>query len=76
MTRQRPFKERSLPVILFFFFVVVAAFVCKMCQSLGWKGNGGRFDILPLVLQAFGGRPEFFDIPNDHVFRVKLKHPK
>ena len=47
-----------------------------MCQSLGWKGNGGRFDILPLVLQAFGGRPEFFDIPNDHVFRVKLKHPK
>lgn len=48
----------------------------EMCQSLGWKGNGGRFDILPLVLQAFGGSPEFFDIPNDHVFRVKLKHPK
>ncbi|KAK2574222.1 Nitric oxide synthase [Acropora cervicornis] len=48
----------------------------EMCQSLGWKGNGGRFDILPLVLQALGGSPEFFDIPNDHVFRVKLKHPK
>ncbi|KAK2574255.1 Nitric oxide synthase, partial [Acropora cervicornis] len=48
----------------------------EICQSLGWKGNGGRFDNLPLVLQAFGGRPEVFDIPNDHVFRVKIKHPK
>ena len=60
----------------FFLFCFVFCFFAKICQSLGWKGNGGRFDILPLVLQAFGGRPEVFDIPNDHVFRVQLKHPK
>ena len=65
-----------LLLFVFVFCFFVFSFLAKICQSLGWKGNGGRFDILPLVLQAFGGRPEVFDIPNDHVFRVKLKHPK
>lgn len=48
----------------------------EFCQSLGWKGKGGRFDILPLVLQANGGPPEFFEIPEDIVLQVKIKHPK
>ena len=43
---------------------------------LGWKGKGGRFDILPLVLQANGGPPEYFEIPRNLVLEVKIKHPK
>ncbi|XP_068736413.1 nitric oxide synthase 1-like isoform X2 [Montipora capricornis] len=48
----------------------------EICESLGWKGKGGRFDVLPIVLQANGGTPEFFEIPDNLVLRVKIKHPK
>lgn len=48
----------------------------EVCQKLGWQGKGGRFDVLPLVLQAAGGSPEVFTIPEDIVLRVKIKHPK
>ena len=39
-------------------------------------GSGGRFDVLPLVLSANGEDPEYFDIPDDLVVTVPLKHPK
>nr|AAK61379.1 nitric oxide synthase [Discosoma striata] len=48
----------------------------ELCQSLGWKGKGGRFDILPLVLQANGGPPECFELPDELALQVKIKHPK
>ncbi|KAK3576127.1 hypothetical protein CHS0354_043096 [Potamilus streckersoni] len=48
----------------------------ELCQKLGWKAKGGRFDILPLVLQANGHDPELFEIPPDLVLEVILKHPK
>ncbi|KAK3612609.1 hypothetical protein CHS0354_042118 [Potamilus streckersoni] len=48
----------------------------ELCQKLGWKGKNGRFDILPLVLQANGHDPELFEIPPDLVLEVNLKHPK
>lgn len=51
-------------------------FIFQVCQSLGWKGKGGRFDVLPLVLQASGGVPEYFDIPEHLVLQVDIKHPK
>jgi len=47
-----------------------------MCQQLGWEGKGGNFDVLPLVLQAHGGDPEWFDIPLEIVLEVEMKHPK
>lgn len=50
--------------------------VTQICQSLGWKGKGGRFDVLPLVLQANGGPPEYFDIPENLALQVNIKHPK
>jgi len=31
---------------------------------------------LPLVLQANGGAPELFEIPENIVLQVKIKHPK
>ena len=37
----------------------------QLCIDLGWKPKYGRFDVLPLVLQADGRDPELF---------VVLKH--
>lgn len=54
----------------------INADLTEICQRLGWQGKGGRFDVLPLVLQAAGGSPEVFPIPEDIVLRVKIKHPK
>ncbi|XP_071486328.1 nitric oxide synthase 1-like [Diadema antillarum] len=48
----------------------------EVCQRLGWKGKGGPFDLLPLVLQVDGGDPEVFEIPLDLVLEVPLEHPK
>ena len=48
----------------------------QICQKLGWKGKGTRFDILPLLLQANGHDPEMFEIPSDLVLEVPIKHPK
>nr|AAS93626.1 nitric oxide synthase a [Sepia officinalis] len=47
----------------------------EICQKLGWKGKGGMFDVLPLVLQADGQDPEWFEIPKDLVMEVPIKHP-
>ncbi|KAG1651693.1 Nitric oxide synthase, salivary gland [Nymphon striatum] len=48
----------------------------ELCQKLGWKGPGKKWDILPLVLSANGEDPEVFDIPEDLVMRVKIQHPR
>ncbi|XP_038059135.1 nitric oxide synthase-like protein isoform X2 [Patiria miniata] len=48
----------------------------KICLKLGWRGPGGRFDILPLILQANGEDPEWFDIPEECAMEVKLSHPE
>ncbi|XP_070568864.1 nitric oxide synthase 1-like [Ptychodera flava] len=48
----------------------------EVCQRLGWKGRGGRFDVLPVVLQANGEKPEWFEIPSELVLEVEFSHPK
>eukprot|EP00795_Rhopilema_esculentum_P015606 gene15605-6882_t len=48
----------------------------QICESLGWKGEGGPFDVLPLVLQASGQEPELFVIPPDLIMEVQITHPK
>ncbi|XP_060064662.1 nitric oxide synthase 1-like [Ylistrum balloti] len=48
----------------------------EICQKMGWKGKNGMFDVLPLILQANGLDPELFEIPQDLVMEVNLKHPK
>ncbi len=45
-------------------------------RRFGWQGPGGRFDILPLVLQADGNDPELFPIPEDLVLQVQFTHPE
>ena len=47
----------------------------QFCESLGWKGKGGRFDILPLVLSGSDGKPVWFELPDEIIMRVKIKHP-
>ena len=43
---------------------------------MGWKGNGGAFEVLPLVIQYEGGKPELFEIPDKYIMRVKITHPR
>lgn len=46
---------------------------------MGWSppyGHPGMFDVLPLVLQANGGDPEVFVIPNELVLQVDIVHPE
>lgn len=47
----------------------------KMCQKLGWQGEGSSFDVLPLVIQIGGSEPVWFEIPKDKVMEVSLRHP-
>lgn len=45
-------------------------------MKMGWKGKHGMFDILPLVLQAYGGQPEMFEYPKDLVLEAEIVHPR
>lgn len=48
----------------------------KICQSLGWEGEGTHFDILPLIIQMPGEKPQLFKIPKDIVLEVPITHPQ
>lgn len=51
--------------------------VClQICILQGWKPPRGRFDVLPLLLQANGNDPELFQIPPELVLEVPIRHPK
>jgi nitric-oxide synthase len=45
-------------------------------RRLGWAGGGGRFDVLPLVVQAPGQAPRLYELPADVVHQVPLSHPR
>ena len=42
----------------------------------GWKAPRGRFDVLPLLLQANGNDPELFELSADLILEVPITHPK
>nr|WP_318247332.1 nitric oxide synthase oxygenase [Halobacillus litoralis] len=48
----------------------------RMCQKLGWEGEGGSFDVLPLVIQIDHHEPKWFNIPSEKVMEVPLRHPE
>uniref|UniRef100_A0A8C8SRE1 Nitric oxide synthase n=1 Tax=Pelusios castaneus TaxID=367368 RepID=A0A8C8SRE1_9SAUR len=48
----------------------------EICIQQGWKAPQGRFDVLPLLLQANGNDPELFEIPPELVMEVPIRHPK
>jgi nitric-oxide synthase len=45
-------------------------------MAMGWKGGGGHFDILPLVVQLPGGEPTMFELPEDVRREVPISHPE
>lgn len=46
----------------------------RLCTGLGWEGPGTHFDVLPLVVQVGDEAPVWFEIPDDLVLEVPLKH--
>lgn len=49
--------------------------VPQLCIQHGWSPGGGRFDVLPLLLQSPDESPELFPIPPELVLEVPLQHP-
>jgi len=47
----------------------------KMCESLGWRGAGTDFDLLPVVVDLPGFDPEWFEWPEGEALEVPLTHP-
>ncbi|MGP4097006.1 nitric oxide synthase oxygenase [Nonomuraea sp. KM90] len=47
----------------------------ETASALGWRGRGGRFDVLPLVIQPPLGDPLLCNLPGDAVLEVPLVHP-
>jgi nitric-oxide synthase len=47
----------------------------KTCQSLGWQGKGGPFDVLPLVFQVGNQCPKYYELPERVILEVSIKHP-
>jgi nitric-oxide synthase, bacterial len=45
-----------------------------LAQGLGWRGDGGSFDVLPLIIRA-AGRLHLFEVPRDAVLEVPIAHP-
>lgn len=48
----------------------------KACMSLGWRGAGTPFDVLPLVVQVNGRQPRWYPIPDNLVMEVPIQHPE
>jgi nitric-oxide synthase len=48
-----------------------------LARELGWKGGKEEFDVLPLLLQSAPGRtPNWYELPEDAVLEVPLRHPE
>lgn len=48
----------------------------KKCESLGWRGEGSPFDLLPLVVQCDGREPRVFELPKGIALEVPIRHPE
>ncbi|KAF1585960.1 UNVERIFIED_CONTAM: Nitric oxide synthase, endothelial, partial [Eudyptes robustus] len=49
--------------------------ITGLCIHHGWTPGGGRFDVLPLLLQGPEEPPELFPLPPELVLEVPLQHP-
>jgi nitric-oxide synthase len=50
----------------------------ELARERGWSGpqSPGRFDLLPLLVQAPGAAPSWHALPADAVLEVPLRHPE
>ncbi|MGD9483877.1 nitric oxide synthase oxygenase [Streptomyces sp. TRM70308] len=46
-----------------------------LVRRLGWQAPEGPFDVLPLVIETAGDKPQLFDVPPELVLEVPLTHP-
>ncbi|MBQ0826560.1 nitric oxide synthase oxygenase [Streptomyces tagetis] len=46
-----------------------------LVRGLGWQAPGGAFDVLPLVIDVPGDKPQLFDVPREVVLEVPIVHP-
>ncbi|XP_074841478.1 nitric oxide synthase 3 isoform X3 [Carettochelys insculpta] len=49
--------------------------ITELCVEHGWTPGHGRFDVLPLLLQAPDEAPELFPLPPELVLEVPIQHP-
>ncbi|MCQ8772402.1 nitric oxide synthase oxygenase [Streptomyces telluris] len=49
--------------------------LAELAAKLGWEGAGGRFDVLPLIIQTRGNALQMFEVPPEDVLEVPLSHP-
>ena len=49
--------------------------ITKAAEKLGWKGAGGMWDVLPIIVSGADGEPKWFDVPEELVMRIPIKHP-
>ncbi|MGW6454916.1 nitric oxide synthase oxygenase [Streptomyces sp. NPDC055078] len=42
---------------------------------LGWQARGGPFEVLPLIIETAGHKPQLFDVPRALVLEVDITHP-
>ncbi|MET9418036.1 nitric oxide synthase oxygenase [Streptomyces klenkii] len=47
----------------------------ELATKLGWEGAGGRFDVLPLIIETRGNGLRWFGVPPGDVLEVPLSHP-
>ena len=52
--------------------------ITRLACKLGWQTGRppGRFDVLPLIVQAPGAEPRCYPVPGDAVLEVPLRHPE
>ena len=47
----------------------------RQALALGWRGEGTRFDLLPIIIQKRGAAPQLFPPPIPQALEVPLTHP-
>jgi nitric-oxide synthase, bacterial len=47
----------------------------EQVTKMGWKGEGTRFDVLPLLISVPDEPLQWFEVPEDLVLEVPLEHP-
>ncbi len=49
----------------------------RLAERLGWPGGpGGPFDVLPLIVQGGDDKPRWYELPDEAVLEVPLRHPE
>ncbi|WP_084262927.1 nitric oxide synthase oxygenase [Actinomadura formosensis] len=49
--------------------------ITRLAESLGWRGSGGRFDVLPLLVETGEGLSAH-QLPTDALKEVEIVHPE